>query len=126
MLNVLVNGDRAGRVSKPARSLEISDPMTGEILGHISFSSYGHRGDPQHEIQVTIKDEKTKLIVRLENKAVPELITSYHGGGGWWRWDPLVKEEKRINILHDTINKICRVPVEIVRTETRIQPAEEY
>ena len=125
MLNVKVNGERAGRVEKPARSIEVRDPRNGALICTFSFGQYGWGESIQNEISVSMEeDTEARFTVRLDNKARPEIIGSYRDGGGWWRWDPRKTREEGAELLRATVEKLTGTPVEIIQVEKRIEIAD--
>lgn len=127
MLQVRVNAERAGRVVKPARYIEVIDPETGENIATLSISrekKYGGAED-QNNIRLTIHGADTKALVSIDNEAVPELMGhAWHGSGGMFRWDP--REEDKTAMLKATVSKIVKCPVEITKTTTRLEVPEDW
>lgn len=123
MMNVRINGERAGRIDKPAKSIDIIDPETGEILGHVSFSRYGW-GDKKTWALNVSAEKDLRVDLQLNNKARPELMAGAPAsrGGGMWRFDPSLPEEEAPKTVVKTIEKLIAGPVEIIQVEKRIEP----
>lgn len=123
MVDIKINAERAGRVKKPARSIEIFDPETGIKLGTVSFQLYGSWSSDKKTWCIHVSPESnTRLDVDLEKTHSPELVAGGYGGpGGFWRWDPSKdKQEKRQDLIK-TVERITGSPVEVVKVETRLQ-----
>jgi len=127
MLNVKVNAERAGRLVKPARYIEIFDPETGEKIANLSLNKErGYGGaEGQNNIQLTILGADTKALVTIDNKAVPEIMGyKWYGSGGMYRFDP--RAEDKTEIVRATVSKITGCPVEITKTITTLEVSEEW
>lgn len=126
MLEIKVNAERAGRVQKPANTIEIFNPVTGEKIASIGLSlarSWVNGGEARPEIHLSVNDSDTRTTVRIDNDSVPEIIGSWRGSGAWMRWDPHNKDQEET--VRQTVEKLVRRPVEIIQVERRLSIEEE-
>lgn len=116
MMKVKINRERAGRIIEEIRSLELLSDE-GEVIGHVSFSQYGHGPDRFYEVDVSqldrfssgSKGQRLSICVRIdEDNTGPEVMTTR---ASWWRFRPNKTRAQRALDKKEVVEKLTGAPV---------------